>query len=169
MAFALFHFIYESILAPSFRFKLRHRLFALRDELRGLKIDKGDELSNEVFEDLQGSINASVARLKLIDLRLLKKAHDAFERDEKLRKRAARRNAMFDACKVVEVQKLRSQYFELLDLALMVNSGGLIIYLIPPLLGLIFADYGKNQIKAIFSLPENDLVKLAPSDTFVPA
>jgi len=156
------HFVYEGILAPSFRAKLRLDFFKLRDDLRDLKIARKNELSDEVFRDLQDGINGAVVRLNQIDFGLLKKAHDAFERDEKLQKSVARRNAMFDACAVGEVKEIRQRYFELLDRALMINSGGWFPYLVPIALALIFADTARNSIKNVFTLPENDLNRIAP-------
>jgi hypothetical protein len=44
---ALAHFIYESILAPSWRLSLRFRLFSLRDEVRALEADCRDGLDDE--------------------------------------------------------------------------------------------------------------------------
>jgi len=45
---AVYHFVYEGILAPSFRLKLRFELFELRDELRKLKISHAEDLRDEI-------------------------------------------------------------------------------------------------------------------------
>ena len=161
-ALAFTHFLYEGILAPSLRFELRLKLFALRDELRDLKLKLGDDLSDEVFRDLQNSINGAVMRLNQIDLGLLKTAREAFERDEKLRRRVERRIAMLEACPIEEVRIIRSRHFQLLDYALLINSGGWIPYLIPIVFGFIFADNAKTLVKTVFSLPENDLNRIVP-------
>jgi hypothetical protein len=49
MALAVFHFVYESIWAPSFRLSLRFRLFVMRDEVRQLKIECAETLGDEHF------------------------------------------------------------------------------------------------------------------------
>jgi hypothetical protein len=46
ISLAALHFVYESILAPSLRLSLRFTLFALRDEVRQLKIDCASSLSD---------------------------------------------------------------------------------------------------------------------------
>jgi hypothetical protein len=164
----LTHFIYEAILAPSFRASLRLSLFALRDRLRNLKMEKGAKLSDEVFRDLQGSINFAATRLNQIDLHLLKNAREAFERDKKLRERVARRIAMFEACPMVELHQIRSDYFEVLDTALAVNTGGWVPYLIPIVIGLVLRDSAQGLVKKVFSLTETEIDKIAPQD-WVPA
>jgi hypothetical protein len=164
----LIHFIYEGILAPSFRATLRLNLFALRDRLRKLKMEKQDELSDEVFRELQDSINFAAVRLNQIDLRLLKNARDAFERDEKLRRRVERRIAMIEACPVAELHEIRREYFEVLDNALATNMGGWFPYLVPIIIGFILKDSAQNLVKKVFSLSDNDIDKIAPPD-LVPA
>ena len=63
LALAVFHFVYESILAPSLRLSLRFRLFALRDEARQLKIECVDSLNDAHCVFLQASINRDFKRI----------------------------------------------------------------------------------------------------------
>jgi hypothetical protein len=163
-ALALTHFVYEGILAPSFRASYRLQLFALRDRLRKLKWEQQDKLSDEVFFDLQSSINFAVVRLNQIDLHLIKNAKRAFERDEKLRKQVERRIAMFDACPVEELHRIRFEYFDALDNVVMVNSGGWTPYLIPVVIGFVLKESVQSAIKNVFSLPDNEIEKIAPPD-----
>jgi hypothetical protein len=160
----LIHFIYEGILAPSFRANLRLNLFTLRDRLRKLKMEKRHEISDEVFRDLQGSLNFAATRLNQVDLRLLKNARDAFERDKKLRERVERRIAIFEACPIAEVHEIRREYFEVMDNALAVNTAGWVPYLIPIIVGLILRDSAQGLVKKVFSLSDSDINKISPSD-----
>lgn len=62
--FAIYHFVYESIIAPNVRLELRFELFKLRDELRNIKLNR--ELSkedNEVFSILDETICVAINRL----------------------------------------------------------------------------------------------------------
>ena len=156
------HFVYEGILAPSFRARLRHEFFKLRDDLRDLKLVHQNELNDELFRDLQEDINGAVVRLNQIDFGFLKKLNDAYERDQNLQNRAAKRNAMFDACPLDQVKQIRTRFFRLLDLALLINSGGWFPYLVPIALCLVFAGTAKSAVKKVFSLPESDLNRIAP-------
>jgi hypothetical protein len=167
-ALAVIHFIYEAILAPSLRFELRLKLFALRDEIRILKLQHPDSLSDEVFRDLQSSLNATISRLKLIDLRILKTAYDSFEHDEKLRKRAEQRDELINACPIPEVRAIRQRQIWLVGYALLINSGGWVPYLVPVLISLFCAGRVMVQIRAVFALPENEINKIVP-DLMVPA
>ncbi len=166
IAFAFIYFVYEGILAPSLRAKLRLDLFALRDELRDLKIEHRAELSDEVFRELQTAINGAVTRLNQIDLRLLRNTRLAFQNDEKLRKRVARRIAILEACSVEEVRVIRDKYSDLLDNALIINTAGCIPYLVPVFFGFLFAESAKTLIQKAFSLSENDLNRIAPPPAF---
>jgi hypothetical protein len=167
---ALLHFIYEGILAPSLRASYRLKLFALRDRLRNLKMEHEERLSDEVFFDLQSSINFSVGRLRQIDLRLVRSANRAFERDAKLRKRVERRIAMFEACPIAELRQIRKEYFDALDNVVLVNSGAWLPYLIPVLVAFVLKESIQSAIKNVFSLPDNEIEKFAPPDfVLVPA
>ncbi len=166
---ALLNLVYEGIVAPTLRFNLRLKLFALRDELRELKIERGDEIHDDLFRDLQGSLNATINRLARIDLLLLKTAYNAFEHDDSLRRFAEQREAMLEACPVGEVKRIRDKQLAVVGCALAVNSGGWIPYLIPVVVGLVFAGSAMAIIKKLFSLPENDIDKIAPSDHLAPA
>jgi hypothetical protein len=161
---ALMHFIYEGILAPSLRASCRLKLFALRDRLRNLKMEERERLSDEVFFDLQRSINFSVGRLRQIDLRLVKSANDAFERDEKLRKRAERRIAMFEACPIAELHQIIDEYFDILDNVVLINSGAWLPYLVPAFIAFVLKESVQSAIKNVFSLPDNEIEKIAPPD-----
>lgn len=163
-AIALTHFVYEGILAPSFRASYRLKLFALRDRLRKLKMEERENLSDEVFFDLQSSINFAVGRLQQIDLHLVKNATDAFERDEKLREQVKQRVAMFEACPIPELHHIRLEYFNALDNVVLVNSGAWIPYLIPVVVGFALKTSVQSAIKNVFSLPDNEIAKIAPPD-----
>jgi hypothetical protein len=167
---ALTHFIYEGILAPSLRASSRLKLFALRDRLRNLKMDQRERLSDEVFFDLQSSMNFSVGRLRQIDLRLVKSANDAFEHDERLRKRVERRIAMFEACPIAELHQIIEEYFDVLDNVVLINSGAWLPYLIPAFIAFVLKESVQSAIKNVFSLPDNEIEKIVPTDFgFVPA
>lgn len=161
---ALTHFIYEGILAPSLRASCRLKLFALRDRLRNLKMKDGDRLSDEVFFDLQSSINFSVGRLRQVDLRLVRSANAAFERDEKLRKRVERRIAMFEACPIPELHQIIAEYFNVLDDVVLINSGAWLPYLFPAFMAFVLKEKVQRAVKNVFVLPDNEIEKIAPPD-----
>src|SRR5262245_60473492 len=97
---ALFHFIYESILAPSLRLSLRHNLFGLRDELRRLKVQYGDAFDDTHFLYLQGSINTMIAMIPRYDLATLYYAQRAYKRDAEFRNHVDERADMLGNCTI---------------------------------------------------------------------
>jgi hypothetical protein len=67
MILAVAHFIYNGIILPMIRFSLRVHLFKLRDQLRNLKIRYDVEISDEVFNLVQASINNTTKLLPQAD------------------------------------------------------------------------------------------------------
>lgn len=168
-ALAAIHFIYEAIIAPSLRFELRLKLFALRDELRILKLTHSESLSDELFDDLQSSLNATISRLNLIDLRILKTAYESFGHDEKLRKMAEQRDELIRSCPISEVQKIRQRQISFVARAMLINSGGWFPYLVPIVVSIFCSGRVTAQIRAVFALPEKDINKIVPDLIVAPA
>jgi hypothetical protein len=98
IVFALYHFVYESILAPSERLKLRFELFELRDRLRALKVDHSDYLEDRHFHYLQDSLNSLICLLGRFDLATLSRIELEFQLDPELRRRSEMRTAILDDC-----------------------------------------------------------------------
>jgi hypothetical protein len=134
----------------------------LRDDLRDLKIEKGFQLQEEVFYELQSGINSWVIRLSQIDLGLLHNTNRLLEENESLRKLVTKRAELLEQCSIPKVQRIRDRLFDRLDMALVTNSAGWLPYLVPILFGLLFADSAKMLVKKAFAVPETDLDKIAP-------
>lgn len=168
VALAAYHFIYEAIIAPSLRFEMRLKLFALRDELRTLRLQHPESISDEIFQDLQSSLNATISRLGLIDLRMLITAHELFEHDEKLQKRAEQRDELIRSCPIPQVGAIRQRQLDLVGWALAINGGGWLPYLFPVIVSRFCESRVRAQVRNVFALPENDINKIVP-DLMVPA
>jgi hypothetical protein len=163
MGLTLFHFFYESILAPSLRLQLRFRLFRLRDELRGLKIER-DELSDRHFRYLQDSINTLIRNLSRFDVVTLIRLEAKLRRNPRIRERSEARCAALDECDLADVRVIRRKCNEMGVAALAVNSGGWVIYILPLVFLLIGFSALKRRITAVLSLSEKDFAKMAPRD-----
>ena len=166
---ALYHFVYESILAPSIRLKLRFELFVLRDRVRALKIENFDSFKDKHFNYLQDSINNLIALLARFDCATLARIETAMKRQTGLKKRAEERSRILDDCDLDEAKAIRYASLRLASTALAVNSGGWLIYIIPPL-AIVAAWFGlsryvstfKRRIKAVVAIPHFDMNKVAP-------
>jgi hypothetical protein len=168
---AFLHFIYESILAPSFRLNLRCKLFALRDELRWLKIEHGKELNDRHFEYLHESINLTIHFLNRIDFGGLVASEHEYKTNPEFRKRVETRQKVLDDCQIKSARDLRRKSVAIAAEAFLVNSGALIVWLIPVVVPAVLCALVTSKIRAWFALkikiwmavPERDLERITPS------
>jgi hypothetical protein len=155
------HFVYEGILAPSLRLKLRFELFALRDELRLLKVSCGSSLDDKHFHYLQDSINAMISLLPRIDLSTLVAAQSEFERNKEFRAHCEARSKVLDDCNIPQARDLRRKSLRLVGVVLGVNSGGWAIFVLPVIGCIGSFQVLKSRIRLVASLPESDLNRVA--------
>ena len=152
----LAHLVYESILAPSFRLKIRYQAFALRDDLRLLKMEHGDTLDDKHYEHLQDSINTMISNLARFDVATLGLSECMYNRDPEFRKSVDERARFLDDCTVPEAKSLRRRNVVLAEKAILVNSGMLVVPLVPfVLMGAL-----KQRIRKFASLSEPDFQKV---------
>jgi hypothetical protein len=163
---ALFHWIYEGIILPSLRFSFRCELFELRDALRDLKQKYRNEISDEVFRYLQGSINNGLVLLPITDLRIIYAAR-AIERDESLISRLEKREAAISNCKVKEIQEIKNKLGIISIKAFVANTAGSFVYIVPVLYLWHFSHRIFGSIKKLVLIPEQEIEKAMPS--FCPA
>jgi len=156
------HFIYEGILAPSFRLKLRFELFSLRDELRQLKIDCAQSLSDKHFDYLQDSLNGLIAVLHRYDAGTLAAVEHELRTNPELRADIEARVRILDDCNIPRARTIRNRSLWIAGKALATNNGAWFCYLLPLALPLFFVSRLKKLIRASLSLSEPDLNKVAP-------
>lgn len=162
LALAIFHLIYESIIAPSIRAKLSFELFAARDEARLLKIQHADKLECKHFEYLQSSINILLKSLHNFDVITLIMAMNAIKHDKDLQEHIKKRLAIFEDCTMPDAIAIRKKTLAIASKIIVVNNGAWLIYLIPIFIGIAFYNATLESIKEVFSLSEKDFHKVAP-------
>jgi hypothetical protein len=160
---ALLHFVYESILAPSFRMKLHFELQALRDDLRRLQLTSGPSPSDENFRYLDESLDALTLMLHRFDTGTLAAVGREMRRNPDLRGRVERRRRMLNECDVHEVVRARQQIVRIATRALLVNHGAWCIYIVPVAFGYFGLRNVRRLIVATISLPKPDLFRIAPN------
>jgi hypothetical protein len=166
---ALYHFVYEAILAPSLRLKLRFELFVLRDRVRALRIESPGALQDKHFHYLQDSINTLIAVLARFDVATFERIEAEMKRNPELRRLVEERSRILDDCALEEAKGIRYASLRLASVALAVNSGGWFIYVVPPL-AMMAGWFGlsgcvssfKRRIKAVLAIPQADINKVAP-------
>lgn len=147
---AVFHFVYEGIVAPSLRCKLRYRFFAVRDTLRRAKVSLGDSLTDDAYVLLQELINNAVVRLPRIELMTLWEVYHRLRSDQSFHKavkeRGAQISAILDGCQAREAQQVYDAINKLFDEAFLINSFGWFIYVAPPIAVLMLITKVKRLI-----------------------
>lgn len=156
-AVAFWHFIYESILAPSRRFKIRLQLFALRDDFRRKLIEDNDAAGDEAFADIEDSINTTISLCSSISPGLVVDVKRAIGRDPHLRKAIEARRNQLDQCRVVGAQELRKKCGRLVRDAFLVNVTGWSILIVPLILLYALLNPIVNWISTLFAMPSKDL------------
>lgn len=135
-ALAFAHFIYEGIVAPSLRMKLRNQMFELRDELRHLHATD-DRCTREAFDIAHSGINQYINRLHIVTLSLMSRFKAAY-RDKAFREEVERRRKALDACKSSELQSIVSRANHNIEAAFAANSGMWFVYLAPLAMAVLF-------------------------------
>lgn len=156
---ALFHFIYDGILLPSIHLDLRFRLFALRDELRDLKMQYRDSIDDEVYQIIQSSINNAVNILPQINVSMLIKTQKLVEIDKNLKEKIRKNDRKIEECAVKECKVIRQKSLRCLTYAFFANGGAWFLYLIPIFYTLFVVKKLTLTMKELIVIPENDINK----------
>jgi len=128
---AVWHFIYERIVAITWRDELRHALFALRDDLRSLKIARPGECPDDLFALLDDSIARWINKLPLLRPSLLLRVRAEYRRNAELRAEVEAATGLIERCRSAEVRRIYTTMQEVLKRALVCNIGGTFLYLVP--------------------------------------
>lgn len=158
---AIFHFFWEGIIAPSVRMEIRYKLFKMRDSIRMLKMQYGEEFDDELFYSLQRMLNHQIALLHhatIMDFYRIYKNTDP----HKLEINVERQEKLIQDCPISEVQEIWKKTIATALLALIVNSGGWLVYIIPPILLVIGYSSIKRCVKLLLGLSDNDVNRLFP-------
>jgi len=150
---ALLHFVYESILAPSFRMKLHFELCTLREELRRLNWTQGQELTRGTYTYLDEALTCLDSMLHRFDVGTLIAVRQALARDPELRREVEQRARSFDSCSVSGAIEIRERLVHIASRALLVNHGAWCIYLFPAVFGCFSLKRARAQIRSAVSIP----------------
>lgn len=157
---AAFHIIYEMTLAPSFRYILRFRLFAIRDRLRWLRLEHGHQLDADVFSYVDESLTWQMNNHHRLNFSLLV---DVKKLKAEMHQDVEDRLTLLARCKLPEFITIQKDATRAMSMAFLANSGAWFIYIIP--LAIVAAFYGmlKDALKRLLVMPERDLNKFAQS------
>lgn len=142
-----FHFVYDGIIAPNLRMSLRYKLFALRDILIDLKLEKKKQFNDEAFSYIHESINTAIRHLPNYNITNVFKSLSAYNNNPELREFVKKKRDVVEQCSLYELQEIDFLKFKYSFIAFIINSGGWAIYLFPIILlmFIIIAAYLKVQ------------------------
>ena len=133
---AVWHFVYETILLPSIRWNLRNELFALRDRLRNVVIEK-QKYDKTVFDLVHNVLNNYINRLHWVDLRFEFKFREILKNNPAIRKEVEQNLQKIEESKNQEIKAVFNQTKSILCRAFAANIGGFLFYL--PLVFIVFS------------------------------
>ena len=115
---ALLVWLYQAIILPSIRQRLRFELFQLRDETRELVISGKLKEQSEAFHHLHGSLNVLIKAVPGFDLAFLSRVETD---DPDVKERAARFQELMDES-IPEVKQIFHRAVAVMAFALIANS-----------------------------------------------
>lgn len=133
---ALFHYVYESAIAPSIRFALRLELFELRDQLRSIEQEEGDNPKNrEAIDTVETLICNTINRLDKITFFSQLDARRVYKENKQLDKIIERRIKLIQNSSM-HIQDINKKALIIYTKGLGVNIGGW-VYIALPLIYLV--------------------------------
>lgn len=150
---AILHFVYESIVLPSIRMRLRDNLFRLRDELRRIRIDQPEKCDRQVFLFLDTGICRFLNKLSLMTFALKHDVDRAMEHDPSLKNEIERRLRAVESCDSAEFRRIYGDVHKVLTCALLANSGAWFFYLIPIALAVCCFSRVATAVKELLMMP----------------
>jgi hypothetical protein len=131
VVFCFWHFVYEAILLPTLRLKLRFQLYALRDAIRDLKIDQNHRFNDVEFNHMHSIINSMLQILPILDLRFVRRMVREEIKNPDLNSIIEQRRQMIESCSVGRVREIYNELSTWMNYAVLANSFGLLMYLMP--------------------------------------
>lgn len=159
---AMYHFVYEGVIAPSIRVSLRNRLFVIRDELRSINIAGIKKCDEQAFWVVHEGINSYINRLPYLTLRGRAAAMTAYREDSELRSRVEKRVELLTACEDKRITDLLARASAVVEEAFIVNMGGTFIYIVPLAVLAMSLDGLRNLAKKLVLTPERDTLRVVP-------
>jgi hypothetical protein len=159
--YALLHFVWQSIISPSIRLEIRFRIFALRDELRRLKLED-QNLSSEAFRTVEDGLNSALQILYEIDIPILIHCDARANTDPQLKEHVQKRMAIIKDANSIELEKIVAHLRKNIERAALVNSGGWILYVLPPMLMVLCFKRLCSPIFSVIYMNRAEINKIFP-------
>lgn len=157
---AVWHFLCEGIVTPSARMILRNRLFVLRDQVRHIHIERGGNSMAPDIVLLHDGINRFLPRLKQITPLLLLDIDAAYRTDPEVRATVDARQQIIESAADPRIREIVSQTNKILADAMIANTAGWMIYLLPIVLVFVCFSRLTHLAAELFVTPSSTLDRL---------
>lgn len=159
---AIWHFVYDGIIAPSIRQRYRNELFKIRDQLRGAKIEGIAKSDERAFWFVHDGVDNFLDRLPSLTLLRARSLSVEYDSNESLRKVL---KGHLDAVRDCGDQRIKDAFDKtnsIIEKAMIVNFGGWFIYLIPLACLVMLLSKLSTLAKNLAVAPHRDVERLIP-------
>jgi hypothetical protein len=158
--FAILHFVYESIIAPTLRAKSRSGLLSLRAELNEMVKTEPGFATSKAYHHLSDSLDAILKNIYTMEIltfvRMLQKVKD----DPNLRKRLAERSAVLDGLPAGRIKVIRDGSISIAIRSLRYNGYGWSFYVVPMVAAGACLTFLRDRIKSMLLLTYSEINRL---------
>lgn len=166
---AFWHFIYEGIIAPQLRLKLRHDLFVVRDGLRNLQliVSKEDHDTRRAIKVVSTAVESWLERMSTFTLYMGFKLKQEIDRNKELKQAVEKEFGFIKKSNNETLKSIDKKFNQICAGALLVNSGGLLPYLVMVMFPLLIMAVAYENIKKLLNTVSKE-VALTP-DKYYPS
>jgi hypothetical protein len=129
-----YHLVWESVIIPNLRLRLKYKLSSLQDELWRIKITDGKKIDDEAFDISNEAFINSIDHVNDTTIFSVLMFHKEVKRDRVLKNAIDNRRQKIDNCTDERIKQLNFEGLKCSFETLLINSSGWIIYLFPILL-----------------------------------
>lgn len=162
------HFIYEGIIAPQLRLKLRHDLFIVRDELRNLllSVSQDDHDTRRALKIISTALESWLDRMSSFSLYVVFKIKKDVDNNKELKEIVEKELDFIRRSSNDTLKSIDKKFNKICASALFVNSGGLLPYLVMIFVPVLITLFAYSNIKKFINTISRE-VALTP-DKYYP-
>ena len=138
LVLACVHLAYEMIVAPSLRLVLKFKLFALRDRARYAQRAATTDAEKAAACLITEGLDRTMLGLRRLSLAAVVRASDAYSNNEAIRNEVDFEIGFIDSHGSSELKSIHREANNVFIMAAAVGSGGLMFYMVPAVLMIVF-------------------------------
>lgn len=156
----IYHVIYERLISPTLRQKIRSKLHALLEEVHRLQNEQVGKIPEEQIQFVEAGLRNALVLVSCISLSMVYKTGKAVKEDASWIQEAKFRLRRASGYQNEELKQLDITGVNLLYKSFIVNSGGWFIYILPAIVFLSIPgarDWVKRIVLKLFPIPAESI------------